>query len=217
MVSIPEVLRLTKPTERNRYAPHDYYPVGLRECMSSGDTVAGRYPEHRISETTVHRVLSSPRRATALRLLSHEGTMSVSRLADAVAAAEAGCDQPPSPLRESVYNSLRQTHVPRLAELGLVAYDADNREVRALAAARSVRHYATPVALFGISWTGLYRGIGIVGLCLVVGTLAGLPVVSLLDPLLWASAALALLAGTSLCHLLADRRNLRSITDPGGE
>jgi len=185
--------------------------------MSSRDRGTAGYPEHRIPETTVHRVLSSPRRATALRLLSNEGTMSVSRLADAVAAAEAGCDQPPSPLRESVYNSLRQTHVPRLADLGLVSYDADSREVRALAAARSVRHYATPVAMFGISWTELYRGIGILGLCLVVGALAGLPVVSLLDPLLWASAALALLAGTSVCHLIADRRSLRSLTEPGGQ
>jgi hypothetical protein len=41
-------------------------------------------------------------------------------------------------------------------------------------------------------------------------------VVSSLDPLLWASAALAFLAGTSLCHLLADRHSLRSLTEPGG-
>ena len=183
--------------------------------MSSGDQVAGGYPTQRIPEATVHHLLSSPRRATALRLLSHEGTMTVSTLADAVAAAEAGCSQPPSSLRESVYNSLQQTHLPQLTDLGVVRYDADSREVRALAAARSVRHYATPVAFFGISWAELYRGIGIIGLCLVVCALAGLPVVSLLDPLLWASAALAALAVTSLFQLFADRRGLRSLTDPG--
>lgn len=161
------------------------------------------HSRRQLPATTVHRVLSSPRRATALRLLRREGRMTVSALADAVAEIEAG-GPPTRPLRESVYNSLQQTHLPRLTELGLVT--VEEGEVRALAAARHVTRYATPVAFFGISWAELYRALGIAGLFLVVTTLAGVPVVRAVDPLVWASATLAAFAATSLCQLWVDRR-----------
>jgi hypothetical protein len=175
------------------------------------------YSSDRLPPTVVHGVLSSPRRAIAIRLLRREGSMSIAALADAVAAAEAGSPTPPSPLRESVYNSLRQTHVPRLADLGFVAYDPESHEVRSLAPSRSIGHYATPIAVRGVSWAELYRGVGVVGLCLVVGAHAGLPGVSIVDPLLWASAALVALALLSCWHLVADRRRLRALLETGTE
>ncbi len=129
--------------------------------------------------------------------------MPVGELADAVAAVEAG-GEPPGSLRDSVYNSLRQTHLPRLTDLGLVAHE--DGVVRPLAASRHVARYATPVALFGVSWAELYRALGILGLCLVVATLAGAPLVDAVDPLVWATATLAAFAVTSGCQLWAARR-----------
>lgn len=162
------------------------------------------HSQRQLTPTTAHRILSSPRRATALQVLDREGTMTVSSLATAVAEVEAD-GEPSSSLRESVYNSLRQTHLPRLTELGLVSVDSGG-EVRPLSAAKHVHRYATPVAFFGVSWAELYRALGVVGLCLVVAALADVPVLAAVDPLAPATITLVAFVVTSCCELWVNRR-----------
>lgn len=153
----------------------------------------------RFAEQEVHDLLSSPRRRAALRLIRRHGRLDVAALAEAVATAETGADPAPRTVRESVYNSLQQTHLPKLAALGLVAIE--DREVRALGRMREVARYSTMVTRHGITWAEYYRTLGIVALFLVVASLTGVPVIEALDPLIPATVALVVFAASSAYQL----------------
>ncbi|MFB6163938.1 MAG: hypothetical protein ABEJ31_02155 [Haloarculaceae archaeon] len=155
-----------------------------------------------LSEADVHDVLSSPRRRATLRHLgSAPDAVPVSELADAIAAAEAGCDPPPRKVREAVYVSLHQTHLPALAERGVVVYDRETARVEPLGAVRELGRYMDVDGPLGLAWTEVYRGLGLGGLCLVVAAEAQLPGVGSVPTVLWATVALALLAVASAWQL----------------
>ncbi|WP_101296435.1 DUF7344 domain-containing protein [Halegenticoccus soli] len=70
--------------------------------------------------------LGNDRRRCAVSVLADErGTLAVSELATAVAAAEADAVPPPNQTYKSVYASLRQTHLPKLESLSVIEYDPD--------------------------------------------------------------------------------------------
>jgi hypothetical protein len=165
---------------------------------------------HRLPAHEIHNVLSSPRRSAALSYLRRvDGETSVQALSEAVATAETGVRPAPRDVRLSVYNSLVGTHLPKLATLELVAYDDDAKLVRPLPAAREVAHYTRVLTGFGITWAGYYRALGIVGLFLVVASLAGVPLLSAVDPLVPATVALAAFAVSGVSQLWLDRRAAR--------
>jgi hypothetical protein len=139
----------------------------------------------------------------------------VRALSTVVAEAETGRSPPPRRVRESVYTALHQTHLPRLDASGVVHYDRERSEVWLLGGSRAVDSYADAVTRFGVSWAEVYRSLGVVALAVVVAALAGLPVVSLVDPLLWASGALAVFAVATASQLWADRwRIVRTVRPP---
>jgi hypothetical protein len=158
-------------------------------------------PEHEI-----HQILSNPRRREALRHLgSSPGTISVRELSELVATAETGKDPAPRNVRESVYISLHQTHLPKLHDLGVVDYDRELKEVALLDRARHVDLYMEVVTKHGVTWGEFYRSLGIVGLLTVVAGEMGLPLVEAVDPLLSASAFLGLFALSTAYQLWAHR------------
>ncbi len=84
------------------------------------------------SLTRVFSALANPRRRRALHYLERHRELSLATLADEVAECEAGV-----PLREvdeetvkAVYLSLYHTHVPKLEDAGVVAYDQERDWVR---------------------------------------------------------------------------------------
>jgi DNA-binding transcriptional ArsR family regulator len=168
-----------------------------------------------LPEYEIHRVLSNPRRREALRELgSRPGTLSVRELADSIAEAESGLEPAPSNVRDSVYISLHQTHLPKLHELGIVNYDRETRSVELLEGARFVDRYMDVVTAGGFTWGEYYRGVGVVGLLATTAALAELPLVSAVDPLLWASGFLAVFAVSTAYQLWTNRWNvLRGLFD----
>jgi hypothetical protein len=74
---------------------------------------------------TVHHLLSSGRRRAVYGHLAADGTLSVRELSERLATAESGEDPPPSDVRHSVYVSLRQNHLPKLADNGVVEFADD--------------------------------------------------------------------------------------------
>ncbi len=154
---------------------------------------------HTLTDTEFYRVLSSERRRLAIEFLwDAAAPTSLATIAHAVAAVEAGVDPAPRALRESVATSLRQTHLPTLERHGLVTDDEDG--VRATPAAKRVVRRIRDTGPFGLRWSEGYRAIGVFGLCAVVATLAGLPLIGGVDPLLPAIVSLAAYAGTSAYH-----------------
>jgi hypothetical protein len=79
-----------------------------------------------LDEGDIHDVLRNERRRHTLELLRDNGeTSSVRDLSEEVAALETGESPPPRNIRQSVYVSLHQTHLPKLDDLGIAVYDAD--------------------------------------------------------------------------------------------
>ena len=167
-----------------------------------------------MAESDVYHLLSNPRRRETLTvLLRRPDEMTLRDLSEKIAATEAGVDPAPRPLRESVYNALHQTHLPKLDEFGLVEYDADRKIVRPCPQTRSVNRYMDTVTRFGITWGEYYRALGIGGLFAVVASLADLPGFGMVDPLVFASVSLGLFA-LSACYQLTrgPRRLLAPLT-----
>ena len=83
-----------------------------------------------LDEGDIHDVLRNERRRHTLELLRDNGeTSSVRDLSEEVAALETGESPPPRNIRQSVYVSLHQTHLPKLDDLGIAVYDADAKRV----------------------------------------------------------------------------------------
>lgn len=152
-----------------------------------------------LTDADVCHVLSCERRRLALEFLYDNGPeTTLTELAAAVAAVETGELPAPRAQQESVYTSLRQTHLPTLERHGLVHHDDDG--FRTTTAAKPIVRHLRGAGPLGIAWSELYRGLGIGGLCGVVATVAGLPGVDGVNPVLPAVLALGAYAGFSAYH-----------------
>ena len=173
-----------------------------------------------LPEAEIYEILANRRRRETIEQLTdgaYPAATTLHDLSEAVAAAEAGTSPPPRALRESVYSSLHQTHLPKLEELGVVCYDRETAEVSLQPRARDVNVYMSVATPYGVTWDEYYRALAAVALTLVVASLAGVPVVSAVDPLLWASGSLFALAASVAAQLWAARcflvETVRSWTD----
>ncbi|MFB6082653.1 MAG: hypothetical protein ABEJ94_00220 [Halorientalis sp.] len=159
-----------------------------------------------IPESDVHHLLSNARRRETLTVLwRRPEAVTLRELSEQIAATEAGITPAPRPLRESVYNALHQTHLPKLHEFGLVEYDPDRKLVRSGPQSHQLHRYMDTVNGLGVTWGEYYRALGIGGLCSVVASLAAVPGFGAVDPLVFASGALAAFALSTGYQLLGGR------------
>jgi hypothetical protein len=163
-----------------------------------------------IAESDVYYLLSNRRRRETLTVLlgRPNDPIPLRDLSELIAAAEAGVDPAPRPLRESVYNALHQTHLPKLDDFGLVAYDPDRKVVRSRRKARQLNRYMDTVTVLGVTWGEYYRALGICGLFAVVASLAGVPGFAVVDPLVFATMALSLFSLSTCYQLTRGPRNV---------
>lgn len=144
-----------------------------------GETVGGTAEGEDLDEGTIHDVLRNARRRLVIETLqTSEGTVSVSDLAEAVAAKEAGTNPAPKNKRQSVYVSLHQTHLPKLDSLGIVEYDPDSKDVALLDRVEEIEVYMEVVPEYGLSWGEFYFGWGLLGMLVVTGVQIGVPLLA---------------------------------------
>jgi len=154
----------------------------------------------------VYTVLANERRRRALEQLgSVGGVVTVHELSALVAGRETGENPPPKRCRESVYTSLVQTHLPKLEELGVIEYNREGQTIEVSRHARDVALYTEVVASAGVTWSELYRALGVVSLTVLLAALLDVPLVSAVDPVLLTSLALALFAAASAYQLWINR------------
>lgn len=168
-----------------------------------------------LAETEIHDILRNDRRRRVLEHLQESvGTVTVRELAETIAANEANQSPPPRQLRESVYNSLHQTHLPKLDAENVVQYDKHRKTVELRARARDVNVYMEVVTRYGITWADYYRTIATISLALIVASDIGVPILEAVPALLWASVSLAIIAGSTAYQLWTRRWTyLRALLD----
>lgn len=148
-----------------------------------------------VPESKIHFVLSNPRRRETLRFLANRsGRATVRELSEYIASTESGETPPPRQVRETVYVSLHQTHLPALDELGIIEYDMANKEITSLEPSRDLRVYMEVVTRFGITWDEYYRYLGVLGLLVIVAVEIGVPWIANGGALLWATVFLGVFA-----------------------
>ena len=170
--------------------------------------------EESIEETQIHDVLRNERRRRTIEHLQDgSGTVTLRELSEAIAAAESGESPPPRNIRESVYNSLHQTHLPKLDSLDVVSYDRDRKRIEIDGRARDVDLYMEVVTEYGITWGEYYRSLGVLALFSVVASEVGVPGLVDIGALAVASGFLALIGVSILYQLWTHRwRYLRLLS-----
>jgi len=156
-----------------------------------------------LSDDDLHHTLRNPRRRATLHHLGTSwGPTTVRALSEVVAARETGETPPPRDVREAVYISLHQTHLPTLAEHDVVEYDRDRKEVVPCSGAPHVGRHLAAISGTGITWEEYYRLLGTLALVLVTLSAGGFPVVSAVPALAWANGFLVLFALSTIYQLL---------------
>jgi len=160
-------------------------------------------------EADIHDVLRNERRRMVIELLGEaDEPVTARELSEAIAARETGEDPPPRDVRQSVYISLQQTHLPKLSRLGIVSYDEQTKEVRPAENAPEVGVYMEVVPKYGLSYAEYSAGLGVLGVLLVVAASVGVPVVGDVAPRWWATAVFAVLVASAAYRTYSQRSSL---------
>lgn len=172
-----------------------------------------------IDRGEVHEILRNDRRRAAIEVLREKlGAVSLRNLSEAIAEREAGESPPPRNVRESVYNSLHQTHLPKLDERGVIEYDRDRKTVKLEEGARDVYVHMEVVNEYGITWADYYRSLGVLALITIVATGLGTPALASVEPILIASLFLMVFAVSTARQLWVNRwLYLRALLPDDGE
>ena len=144
-----------------------------------------------LTKDVLFDLLGSRRRRLVLRHLRHEGETDLGDLAEQVAAWENGTtvEEVDYQQRKRTYTSLQQTHLPTLAEAGVVEFASDRGTVEATDRARKLTIYLEVVPERNIPWSTYYFGVGVLS-CVLVGVVAvvDIGVLEAIPDLGWAAA-----------------------------
>lgn len=150
-----------------------------------------RIQEDSTDTKQIHDVLRNDRRRLALQYLKQRlEPVEVSELSEHIAELEVDESPPPRSSIQSVYNSLSQTHLPKLEKLGFVEFDRDRNLVSLRETAREIDVYMNVITPLGITWESYYRILGVVGLVAVVAADTDLAFLAGVDSLPFATAFL---------------------------
>jgi len=173
------------------------------------DVGAGSEPakegEAGLARTDIYDVLSNERRTMVLELLAAADPQDLGDLAEEIAARETGERPPPRNKRTSVYVTLHQTHLPKLATLSIVEYD-DREKVVSLGSRASTvlaqqEGGSTESTAPGARWSELSLAVATSGLGLAGGSAIGLPGLASLPAGAYAVATLAVLVALLGFHV----------------
>lgn len=124
-----------------------------------------------LKEGDIHDILRNDRRRAVIEfLLEQDEHATIRELSEHIAALESGEDPPPRNIRQSVYVSLHQTHLPKLEGSGVVSYDTDSKEVELGERAIHVEAYMDQTHETTGRIALAYVVIGVLGAVLAVGS-----------------------------------------------
>lgn len=156
-------------------------------------------------------VLANERRRHVLAYLKQQegGAVDFGTLVTHVAALENDIpvQQVTSTDRKSVYVGLRQTHLPKMDECGLVEYDSDRGTIELTAAAERARMYLEYVPEHDIPWCYHYLGISVLLGAMTALTWFGVAPFAGIDGMILAVLALAVFGISAVAHTVYTYRH----------
>ena len=172
-------------------------PVGTpNELPEDADTATGS-----LEATTIHDVLSNERRRMLLSImLDGQRSYTLRELSERLAERESGVSPAPRNVRQSVYVSLQQTHVPQLERLDILKREAADNTVGLSDRAEDVTVYLEVVPRYGLAWSEYYLGVGLLGLLTIVATVVNVPLVARVPVVAWAVMYLAVIVLSAGYH-----------------
>lgn len=178
--------------------------------MLGGELVLGdpaeEPPDEGVDETAAFDTLSNERRRWVVRdlLADTGGETDLGELSARVAAREN--DTTPAEVtpaqRRRVYTALQQSHLPRMADQGLIDYDEDRGVVRPTQQLEDLRVYLEVVPGRAIPWSTYYLLLSVFGASVVVAAALGVPVLSELPPIALAGGIATTFVASAIVHVI---------------
>lgn len=171
-------------------------------------SVAKSTGEDILTRDELFDVLGNERRRCIVQyIISNGDAIELEALVDHVAAweNEKSIDSLTRSERKRVYTALKQTHLPKMEEFGLIQFDSDRNIVRTAEKFSELDVYLQVVG-GRIPYSSIYLIISSVSLLTIVGAAIGVPVLSRIPPLVWGPLLVALFGLTALTHWYQTRR-----------
>ncbi len=171
--------------------------------------------ETELSQDVVFDILSSPRRRYVLYYLRTTGeTVKLTDLAEQVAAWEndTAPEQITEQQRKRVYVSLYQTHVPRLAEAGVIEYDKDSGDIALAEEANDIDNYLGQPEQ-PLPWQQLYLALAGISVVLLGLTTLDISVFAAVPETVAAAIIITGFVVTALIHSFVRLSRRRSVPD----
>ncbi|MDL0124724.1 hypothetical protein PNP85_08540 [Halobacterium salinarum] len=156
----------------------------------------------------VFDLLSNHRRRYTIHYCKGEdGSVSLSDLAEQVTAWEQDKElaEITSAERKTVYTSLQQTHLPTLAEAGMIHFE--NGEIELTDRANELDVYLDIVPSDSVPWGIYYAGLSVFGFVVLGGLSAGVIPTEPIPTLGWVTLVLLLFATSSIVHIVQNRKS----------
>lgn len=168
---------------------------------SGGDS--GRQFEEQLFD-----VLSNERRRFAVYAMSGREEIDLGKLARTIAAWET--EKPESQVssaeRKRVYTALQQSHLPRLAEAGLIEYDDRASVIHPQPSLEECEVYMEVVSGREIPWNEYYLGLSAVAVALLSAVWIGAFPFSMLSDFAWLASVVAALTVSAVGHTYTARK-----------
>lgn len=165
-----------------------------------------------LSQDRVFDILSNPRRRFVLHYLSRQsGSVPLRELADEVARWETGDETLSPQQRKRVYVSLYQTHIPRLADAGMIEFDSDSGLVNLADQAREIDNYVKNQSN-DRRWPIYYIAVGLIGISVYFVRFTG--VLPFVTDFIATVFVIGLLFGVSALHIYHSWRRTGFEMDP---
>lgn len=178
---------------------------------------AAETPPTPITPETVFEVLSNERRRHVLHYLKSRGErVTVRELSEQVAAWENGiASREVTPTeRKRVYTALHQTHLPKMASVGVIDYDRDRGTLALTDAVEAFDIYLEIVPRSELSWGEFYLSLGTVATALVTVAALGFYPFSVVSGFGYALVVAVGLLVTGAVHTYSRRRDRVGTGDP---
>lgn len=176
-----------------------------------GTDLLSRNDQSRLPREDVFEVLSNARRRCIVHYLKkHEGRrVELRELVDYVAAWEndTTIEDLDSQRRKSVYAAIRQTHLPKMEDAGVIDYEHLRGEIELTDAARDIQLYLECVPDDDIPWSEHYLSLSAVGAALVVVTWLGIQPFQSLQGVGLAALVVLLFALSATVHTYQSVKN----------